>query len=174
MFNLSNESKETKKMVKFHSCLTAGTLKYSIVNKDNDSINTYFTLHETKTVGSNTFCSTSDDTNNQYNRTQYTFKVSFNPSEDIDGYYYARIKITDGTSTEYVDLSGYKYNLNLRWEQELPELTVDEPFTLIADTYGDNGNGPIAKEISVTYTWSPIDALSIIYPEKPEEDLPPR
>lgn len=164
MFNLSDEGTNTKKDVKFHSFLTAGTLKYSIVNKDDDNINTYFTLHDTKKVESNTFSAIDDTT--------YNFKVSFNPSADIDGYYYARIKITDGTSTEYVDLSGYKYNLNLRWEQELPELTVDEPFTLIADTYRDNGSGPIGREIYVTYECEPEDAFSIIYPEKPDEAYP--
>ena len=164
MFNLTDEGTNTKKDVKFHSFLTDGTLTYSIINKDDDNINTYFTLHDTKKVESNTFSA--------IDNTTYNFKVSFNPSADIDGYYYARIKITDGKSTEYVNLSGYKYNLNLRWEQELPELTVDEPFTLIADTYRDNGSGPIGQEIYVTYKWEPEDAFSIIYPEDPKEAYP--
>lgn len=164
MFNLSTEGDKTQKDVEFHSFLTAGPLEYSIVNKDNDEPNQNFTLHDTQKVESNTFSA--------IDNTTYNFKVSFNTSADFDGYYYARIKITDGTSTEYVNLSGYKYNLNLRWEQELPELTVDEPFTLIADTYDDNGGGPIGEEIYVTYECEPEDAFSIIYPENPKEAYP--
>lgn len=151
-FNKDGTTKYTQKEVKFHSFLTAGTLTYSIVNKNDDNLNPYFTLYETKTVESNTFCSTSDDTKNQYNRTQYTFKVSFNPVEKIHGLYEARIKISDGTSTVYVNLSGKKHNQTISWDQNLTEMTLYEDIELTASASPD-------PQMPITYTWSPEDAF---------------
>ena len=162
-FTGTAETDTTKKTVRFHSFLTNGPLTYSIVNKNDEKTNQYFTLHETKTVVSNTFCSTSDDTKNQYNRTQYTFKVSFNPVANIHGLYEARIKISDGTSTAYVNLSGNKHNQTISWEQNLTEMVLHEAIVLTAIASPDG-------QMPIRYTGWPEDAFicdgNTIYPIK--------
>ena len=143
-FNKDGTTDTTKKDVIFHSFLTANNLTYQVINKKDDNPNPYFTLHETKTVGNNTFSAIGD--------TQYNFKVTFNPVAEKHDLYEARIKITDGVSTAYVNLSGYKHNQTISWEQNLTEMILYEDIELTAIASPD-------PQMPITYTWSPEDAF---------------
>lgn len=143
-FNKYGTTDTTKKDVIFHSFLTAGNLTYQVINKNDDNPNPYFKLYETKTVGNNTFSAIGDTT--------YNFKVTFNPVADKHGLYEARIKITDGVSTAYVNLSGYKHNQTISWEQNLTEMILYEDIELTAIASPD-------PQMPITYTWSPQDAF---------------
>ena len=143
-FNKDGTTDTTKKDVIFHSFLTANNLTYQVINKKDDNPNPYFTLHETKTVGNNTFSAIGD--------TLYNFKVTFNPVAEKHDLYEARIKITDGVSTAYVNLSGYKHNQTISWEQNLTEMILYEVTELTAVASPD-------PQMPITYTWSPEDAF---------------
>ena len=164
-FTDTGETKGTKKEVKFHSFLTAGTLTYSIVNKDDDESNQYFKLHNTKTVGNNILCRTSDE-----DRNQYTFQVSFNPTAEKNGVYEARIKISDGTSTAYVNLSGRKYTHQLSWKNNFPtEILVGDIIEAPADQIKECGNDHIIEYSDPNGIFAQIEGYNYIYAAKEGE-----
>ena len=144
-FTGTAETDTTKKAVRFHSFLTSkekdkGIMQYSIIGEDKD----YFTLHDTKEIEQNTFC--------HIDSTKYDFKVSFHPIAGKDGFYRAQIKITDGVSTDYVNLTGHKHNQTISWDQNLTEMILYEVTELTAVASPD-------PQMPITYTWSPEDAF---------------